>query len=51
LAQNEQNDFFIVGRSQSGRVLVNALYNFALSYENYLMSRWLENKKSTDFTL
>ena len=49
LAQNPEGDFFIVGKSESGRVLVKALYNFALSYENYLMARWLSDKKSTDF--
>jgi len=49
LAQNEAGDFLILGKSKSGRVLVNALYNFALSYENFLMSRWLENKKPKDF--
>ncbi len=49
LAENPQGDFFIVGKSESGRVLVNALYNFALSYENYLMSRWLSDKKPDDF--
>ncbi len=49
LAQNTQGEFLIVGKSESGRVLVNALYKFALSYENFLMSRWLENKKPSDF--
>jgi uncharacterized protein YeaO (DUF488 family) len=49
LAQNKQGEFFIVGKSDSGRVLVNALYKYALSYENFLMSRWLENKKPSDF--
>ncbi len=49
LAQNKQNDYIIVGKSESGRILVNALANYALSYENFLMSRWLENKKPKDF--
>lgn len=49
LAQNPQGDFIIVGKSNSGRVLVDALSNYALSYENFLMSRWLENKKPKDF--
>jgi len=49
LADNAQGDFIIVGKSDSGRVLVNALSNYALSYENFLMSRWLENKKPKDF--
>lgn len=50
LAENKSGDFFIVGKSESGRVLVNALYNYALSYEHYIMSKWLENKKANDFS-
>jgi len=49
LAENKSGDFFIVGKSKSGRVLVNALYNFALSYENYIMQKWLSDKKPDDF--
>lgn len=49
LAENNSNDFFIVGKSESGRILVNALYNFALSYENYIMQKWLSDKKPQDF--
>lgn len=50
LAVNKNGSFFIVGKSESGRVLVKALYNFALSYEHYIMSKWLSNKKPDDFT-
>ena len=49
LAENAAGDFFIVGKSDSGRVLVNTLYNFALSYEHYIMSKWLQDKKANDF--
>lgn len=49
LAENKSGDFLVVGKSESGRTLVNALYNYALSYENYIMSKWLENKKPHDF--
>lgn len=49
LAENKSGDFLIVGKSESGRTLVNALYNYALSYEHYIMSKWLENKKPDDF--
>ena len=50
LAENKSGDFLIVGKSESGRVLTNALYNFALSYENYIMQKWLSDKKPNDFT-
>ena len=49
LAQNKSGDFLIIGKSESGRVLVNALYNYAKSYEHYIMSKWLEDKKPEDF--
>lgn len=49
LAQNKTGNYFIVGKSESGRVLINALYNFALSYENFIMSKWLADKKPADF--
>lgn len=51
LAENKQGDFLIVGKSASGRVLVNALQNYAISYENFLMSRWLNNKKPHNFNI
>lgn len=50
LAENKAGDFFIIGKSESGRVLVNALYNFALSYEHYILSKWLQDKHPKDFT-
>ena len=50
LAENQTGDFFIIGKSESGRVLVNALYNFALSYEHYILSKWLQDKHPKDFT-
>ena len=50
LAKNKSGDFVIVGKSESGRVLVNALYIYALSYEQYILNKWLEDKKAGDFT-
>lgn len=49
-AENKDNDFFIIGKSDSGRILLKALNNFAISYENYLVSKWLSDKKPKDFT-
>lgn len=46
---NKSGDYFIIGKSDSGRVLLNALNNFAISYENYLISKWLSDKKPNDF--
>ena len=40
--ENSQGDSLIVGKSDSGRVLVSALIKFAQSYENYNHAKWLE---------
>ena len=40
--KNENGDYLIVGNSDSGRVLVDALIKFAKSYENYNHAKWLE---------
>lgn len=49
LAKNKAEDYLLVAKSESGRTLTNALYNFALSYEQHVMSKWLQNKKASDF--
>lgn len=51
LAENKSGDFLIVGKSESGRVLVKSLYNFALSYEHHIMSKWLSDKTPDDFEI
>ena len=45
--KNGQGDYAIIGKSDSGRVLVNALINFAQSYDNYTHSKWLEIVEKT----
>ena len=40
--ENENGDYLIVGKSDSGRVLVSALIKFAKSYENYNYAKWVE---------
>ena len=39
LAKNSYNESLIIGKSESGRVLINALYNYALSYEHYVLAK------------
>ena len=41
-AKNDNGDYIIVGKSDSGRVLVSALIKFAKSYDNYTHSKWME---------
>ena len=47
--QNKAGDFFLVAKSESGRKLTHALYNYALSYEQHVMRKWLADKNANDF--
>lgn len=40
--ENTNGDYLIVGKSDSGRVLVSALIKFAKSYDNYNQAKWME---------
>ncbi len=40
--ENQNGDYLIVGKSDSGRVLVSALIKFAKSYENYNHAKLVE---------
>lgn len=48
-AENELGDFLIIAKRESGRKLMNALYNFALSFENQKIARDVHNSKPDDF--
>lgn len=50
LAKNNVGDYLLVAKSESGRILTNALYNFALSYEQHVLQKWLQDKNPKDFT-
>ena len=45
--ENKEGDYLIIGKSESGRVLVSALIKFAKSYENYTYSKWVEITEKT----
>ena len=49
LAKNKAGDYLLVAKSESGRTLTNALYNFALSYEQHVLKKWLQDKNPADF--
>lgn len=49
LARNNADDFFLIGKSPSGRKLTDALYNFALSFEQQQYARWIHDRKPQDF--
>ena len=39
----------LVAKSESGRVLTNALYEFSKSFDRHILRKWLENKSPADF--
>ena len=47
--KNNNNKTLIIAKSDSGRTLINALYNFALSFEQYKLAKFLHDKKPNDF--
>ena len=49
LAKNTVGDYLLIAKSESGRTLTNALHNFALSYEQHVMQKWLQDKNPKDF--
>jgi len=48
-AKNEYGDFLIIAKRESGRKLIQALYNFALSFEHQKIARTVHNLKPEDF--
>lgn len=48
-AKNKNDDTLLIGKGESGRRLIKALYNFALSFEQQKIARWIHNKKANDF--
>ena len=48
LAKNKKGEFFLIGKSDSGRILINALFNFALSFEQQDYARKIHELKSSN---
>lgn len=48
-AKNNNDKTLIIAKSETGRTLLNALYNFSLSFEQYKLAKFLHDKKSSDF--
>ncbi len=49
IAKNKCGDYLLIAKSPSGQKLTKALYNFALSYEQHVMTKWLNDKTPNDF--
>ena len=50
IAQNKMGLYLLVGKSPTGKNLLEALYNFALSYEQHNFSKWVHDIKASDFS-
>jgi hypothetical protein len=37
------------GRSETGRILLDSMYEYCQSYENWQFTRWLHELRATDF--
>ena len=48
-AENSSKNTLVIAKSETGRTLLNALYNFALSFEQYKFAKFLHNKKDSGF--
>lgn len=49
ILKNKRGDFLLIGKSKSGKVLLEALHEFALSYDQHKFSKWIHNVKASDF--
>ena len=49
IAKNKIGNILFIGKSPSGRNLIQSLYNFALSFEQQKMARWIHNQKANNF--
>lgn len=46
---DNNGSFSFKGKSKTGRILLESLYNFALSYEQLKFTRWIHKIKASDF--
>ncbi len=43
------DEVWFVGQSKTGAELLNALYRYCRSFDNWQFTRWLHNVKASDF--
>lgn len=49
-AKNNNGKTLIIAKSETGRTLLNALYNFSLSFEQYKFAKFIHDKNSNDLS-
>ena len=48
--KNRQGVFMLIGKTPSGKVLMESLYEYALSYEHHKFNKWVHDVKASDFS-
>ena len=49
ILKNKRGVFLLIGKTKSGKVLLEALNEFSLSYDQHKFSKWIHNVKASDF--
>lgn len=47
--KNKKGQYILIGKTNSGKLLLESLYKYALSYEQHNFNKWLHNIKASDF--
>ena len=47
--KDKKGNYMLIGKTNSGKILLESLYNFALSYEQHSFTKWIHNLKASDF--
>lgn len=46
---NQKGMYMLAGKTKTGKILIESLYNYALSYEQHNFNKWLHRLKASDF--
>jgi len=49
ISKNNIGMFILTGKGKSGRILIESLYSFALSFEQQKFTRWVHKTQASDF--
>lgn len=49
IAKNNLGMFILTGKGKSGKILLESLYSFALSFEQQKFTRWVHHINANDF--
>jgi hypothetical protein len=49
LFKNKRGIFILIGKTKSGKILLESLYEYALSYDHHKFNKWVHELKASDF--